>query len=68
MTKGEKEKKASGTSFASGDAAKTQSRSSKKPYSKPVLTVHGDLRSITRPKGGVRRESGRPKTFSSGQG
>jgi hypothetical protein len=38
----------------------------KRPYSKPKLTVHGDLRVITAFKGSNRQESGRPRTWSSG--
>jgi hypothetical protein len=38
----------------------------KKPYSKPKLTVHGDLRVITATKGSNRRETGKPRTFNSG--
>jgi len=38
----------------------------KKPYSKPKLAVHGDLRVITATKGSNRRETGKPRTFNSG--
>jgi hypothetical protein len=38
----------------------------KKLYSKPRLTVHGDLRVITATKGSNRRETGKPRTFNSG--
>ena len=40
---------------------------SRKPYSKPTLTVHGDLRTVTATKGSSRREPGRPRTFNSGR-
>ena len=36
----------------------------KQPYSKPKLTVHGDLRVITSMKGSNKTEAGSPKTFS----
>lgn len=36
----------------------------KKPYSRPKLTVHGDLRSITAAKRSTRADSGRPRTGS----
>lgn len=39
----------------------------KKLYAKPTLTMHGDLRVITATKGSNRRETGRPRTFNSGQ-
>ena len=38
----------------------------RKPYSKPTLKVHGDLRVLTATKGSNRRESGKPRTFNSG--
>jgi hypothetical protein len=38
----------------------------KRPYSKPRLTVHGDLRVITAAKGGTKQEAGRPRTFVGG--
>jgi hypothetical protein len=34
----------------------------KKPYSRPKLVVHGDLRSITMAKGSSRNDLGRPRT------
>ena len=40
----------------------------RKPYSKPKLTVHGDLRLLTATKGGTKVESGKPRTFSGGGG
>ncbi len=50
-----------GKRIRSGGAAK------KKPYRAPALTVHGDLRSLTRAKGGTRSDSGgRPKTKTTG--
>jgi hypothetical protein len=36
-------------------------KSRKKPYSRPKLTVHGDLRAITA-KASSRADSGRPRT------
>jgi hypothetical protein len=38
----------------------------KLPYSKPKLTIHGDLRTLTAAKGSNRTEAGEPKTFNSG--
>lgn len=40
----------------------------RKPYSKPKLTVHGDLRVLTATKGSTKRETGKPRTFNSGGG
>ena len=40
-------------------------RGSKKPYRKPALTVHGDLRSLTAAKGSTKSDGpGVPKTKS----
>ena len=38
----------------------------KQPYSRPTLTVYGDLCTITAAKGGNRDDSGRPKTWNAG--
>lgn len=39
-------------------------RTEKHPYSRPKLTIYGDLRVITAAKGSTRIESGNPKTFN----
>ncbi len=40
---------------------------SKKPYHAPKLTVHGDIRTLTRAKGGNRSDGGaKPKTKTTG--
>jgi hypothetical protein len=40
---------------------------SKKPYRKPGLAVHGDIRALTRTKKSNKADSGaKPKTFASG--
>ncbi len=39
----------------------------KKPYSRPKLTVHGDLRAITSTKRSTRRDSSGPRTGSTTQ-
>lgn len=45
--------------------SKTPSRR-KKPYRSPRLAVYGDLRRLTAAKGGVKSESGLPKTKTTG--
>jgi hypothetical protein len=49
---------------------KDQSRRStgkKKPYRSPELTVHGDIRALTRAKGGAKSDgTGVPKTKTTG--
>lgn len=43
--------------------------SRKKPYRKPSLRVHGDIRVITRAKGGTKGDgTGKPKTKTTGPG
>lgn len=42
----------------------TKPSGKKQPYSRPTLTIHGDLRTITAAKGGNRDDSGQPKTWS----
>jgi len=38
-------------------------RAGKKPYQKPTLRVHGDVRAITKVKGGTKSDgAGTPKT------
>ncbi len=41
-------------------------RTHKKPYRTPKLTVHGDIRVLTKAKGGTRNDSGRPKAKTVG--
>jgi hypothetical protein len=36
----------------------------KQPYSRPKLTVHGDLRAITTVKGSTKAEAPQPKTYN----
>ena len=41
----------------------------KKPYRKPRLAVHGDIRDLTRAKGGTKNDgTGKPATKASGAG
>ena len=41
----------------------------RKPYRRPKLTVHGDIRELTRTKGGTKADgTGKPATKASGQG
>ena len=48
-----------------GGREKVQSR---KPWRKPGLTVHGDLRGLTQAKGGLRNDGGgKPRTRASGK-
>ena len=39
-------------------------RVKKRPYRVPVLKTHGDLRTLTKAKGGNRSDGGAPKTRS----
>lgn len=47
-----------------------RSTGKKKPYRSPELTVHGDIRALTRVKGGSANDGGggKPKTKASGAG
>jgi hypothetical protein len=50
-----------------GKVCMKRQRQSKKPYRKPRLKVHGDLRALTRAKGGNRADgAGKPRTKLSG--
>ena len=41
-------------------------RVKKRPYHAPVLKTHGDLRTLTKAKGGNRSDGGSPKTRTTG--
>jgi hypothetical protein len=41
-------------------------RIKKRPYRTPALKTYGDLRTLTKGKGGMRTDSGMPKTRTSG--
>jgi hypothetical protein len=42
-------------------------KKAKKPYRKPKLAVHGDIRRLTKAKGGTKSDgSGKPATRTSG--
>jgi hypothetical protein len=41
-------------------------RTKKRPYRAPALKTYGDLRTLTRGKGGMRTDGGMPKTRNSG--
>jgi hypothetical protein len=41
-------------------------RTKKRPYRTPALKKYGDLRTLTKGKGGMRTDSGMPKTRTSG--
>lgn len=44
-----------------------QSTGKRKPYRSPELTVHGDIRALTRAKAGTNTDgTGKPKTRASG--
>lgn len=45
---------------------KTAPYAKKRPYRAPALRIHGDLKALTKAKGGNRTESGQPKTKPSG--
>ena len=49
----------------SGTKDQPERKPAKKPYRKPRLTVHGDIREVTRAKGGHANDgSGKPNTKS----
>ncbi len=43
-----------------------QSSGTKKPYRSPELAVHGDIRALTRAKGGTKSDAPSPKTKTTG--